>query len=198
MSTNPDTPTLDILRSSRVVGRYFGPNGLLVSVRGGDGPEDQPKPPVPPAKPDEPDEPPAKTFTQDDVNKIIDERLKREREKFADYDDLKKKVGAAATDADRIAALEKDLTDTRTDALRSRIQAKHKVSDEDAKLFLTGSDEETLTAQARRLAERASEAEAESAKRKKQGNKVPGEGSTPKPGDDELAAFTRGLFTSGA
>ncbi|MEO6627624.1 MAG: hypothetical protein ABIP03_03560 [Aquihabitans sp.] len=144
-----------------------------------------------------PAEPPAKTFTQDDVNKIIDDRLKREREKFADYDDLKKKAGAAATDADRIAALEQDLNATRTDALRRRIQATHKISDEDAALFMTGTDEDSLTAQAKRLAERASEEEAAGVARKKQGNKVPGEGSNPKPGEDELVTFARNLFAAG-
>lgn len=36
-------------------------------------------------------EPPAKTFTQEDLDKKIEARLKREREKYADYEDLKKK-----------------------------------------------------------------------------------------------------------
>lgn len=40
------------------------------------------------------------------------------------------------------------------DALRFRIAAKHSITDEDAELFLTGSDEETLTRQAARLVER--------------------------------------------
>lgn len=31
----------------------------------------------------------AQTFTQDDVNRIVQERLQREREKYSDYDDLK-------------------------------------------------------------------------------------------------------------
>lgn len=35
----------------------------------------------------------AKTFTQDELNTIVGERLKREREKFADYEDLKAKAG---------------------------------------------------------------------------------------------------------
>ena len=33
-----------------------------------------------------------KTFTQDEVNAIVGERLAREREKFADYDSLKEKA----------------------------------------------------------------------------------------------------------
>lgn len=40
------------------------------------------------------------------------------------------------------------------EALRFRIAAKHKISDEDAELFLTGTDEESLTKQAERLVER--------------------------------------------
>ncbi len=39
----------------------------------------------------------AKTFTQADVDKLIKDRLTRERAKYADYDDLK----AAAADADK-------------------------------------------------------------------------------------------------
>lgn len=36
--------------------------------------------------------PTPRTFSQDDVNRLIDERLKREREKYADYTDLKAKA----------------------------------------------------------------------------------------------------------
>lgn len=35
-------------------------------------------------------ETPPKTFTQEDLDKIVKERLERERKKYADYDDLKK------------------------------------------------------------------------------------------------------------
>lgn len=37
--------------------------------------------------------PAAKTFSQDEVNNLVAERLKREREKYADYDELKKVKG---------------------------------------------------------------------------------------------------------
>ena len=40
----------------------------------------------------------------------------------------------------------------KAEALRWRIAAKHGISDEDAETFLTGSDEESLTKQAQRLA----------------------------------------------
>lgn len=36
------------------------------------------------------DDPPAKTFTQEDVDKIVQDRLGREQKKYADYDELKK------------------------------------------------------------------------------------------------------------
>lgn len=47
-----------------------------------------------------------------------------------------------------------DATAARAEALRYRIAAKFQVTDEDAELFLTGRDEDTLTRQAERLVER--------------------------------------------
>lgn len=90
--------------------------------------------------------------------------------------------------ADQMAKLQRDLEDTKREALKRRVQAAHKISDEDADLFLTGTDEESLTAQAKRLAER------EDARTTK-GNRVPGEGRTQtKPGDDPMRVFTREVF----
>ena len=120
---------------------------------------------------------------QAELNAIIKQRVDRERAKFADYNDLKTKAAeldqikrANQTEAEktneRIASLEQELTATKTSALRSRIQAKHGISDEDAELFLTATDEETLAKQAERLAAR-------EADRKKSGNHVPHEGRTP-------------------
>lgn len=54
---------------------------------------------APPAEPggdgqQQGDEPPAgeKTFSQSDVNRIVEDRLRREQAKYADYDDLKAKA----------------------------------------------------------------------------------------------------------
>lgn len=134
------------------------------------------------------------TFTQADVDRIVADRLKREREatktKYADYDDLKAKAGEKATADERLAELEKEIESTKREALRRRVQAAHKIADEDADLFLTGTDEETLTAQAKRLADRETE-------RKSKGNHVPREGETPKSkSDDPLREFASGLFGS--
>jgi hypothetical protein len=60
--------------------------------------------------------------------------------------------------ADRLADAEQEAQQARVEALRFKIASKHGVSDEDADLFLTGTDEETLTKQAERLALRNEEA----------------------------------------
>lgn len=56
--------------------------------------------------------------------------------------------------AERLAELEREAQAARAEALRFRVASKFGVSDEDADLFLTGTDEETLTRQAERLAAR--------------------------------------------
>lgn len=128
------------------------------------------------------------TFSQADVDRIVRERVQRERAKFADYDDLKAKAGEKATADERIAALEKQVEQSNREAMKRRVQAAHGISDEDADLFLTGTDEEALLAQAKRLAGRESE-------RKQTNNVVPREGANPKgEAKSDLRSFTRGLF----
>lgn len=148
--------------------------------------------PNPDPKPDEGGKP--ETFTQADVDRIVAERLKREREatktKYADYEDLKAKAAGAQTAEERLAELEKEIQATKHEALKRRVQAAHKISDEDADLFLTGTDEESLTAQAKRLADRESE-------RKKQNNVSPREGNHQRKSagnDDGMREFARELF----
>lgn len=136
--------------------------------------------------------------SQDDLNRIITDRVNRERAKFADYKDVKAKAGRldeieaankteAEKFAERIAALETENQRIQSEALRSRIQAKFGIPDEDADLFLTGKDEESLTRQAQRLADR-------DADRKKQGPVVPNEGANPLAADSAELATVRGLF----
>lgn len=138
--------------------------------------------------------------SQEDLNRIIGERVKRVESKFADYGDLKAKADKLAeieasnqTEAEkaqaRLAELEAELTTTRSESLRLRIATEHGITEsEDIELFLTGTDEETLTKQAKRLADR-------EADRKKQGNRVAREGVTPevKQGDEERRSFVRHL-----
>ena len=91
----------------------------------------------------------------------------------------------------RATAAEQERDTAKAEMLRYRIAAKYGVSDEDTELFLTGTDEDTLTKQAERLSDRESE-------RKKQGNHVPREGatSTAASNEDERAAV-RTLFGGG-
>ena len=136
--------------------------------------------------------------SQDDLNRIIGERVKRA--KPADYDDLKTKAAKldeieaanqteAEKQAKRLADLEAELSTTRRDSLRIKIASANGITDaEDIDLFLTGTDEETLTKQAKRLAERTAD--------RKKSHVVPGEGKTPSSnsGDEGMREFARGLF----
>lgn len=134
------------------------------------------------------------TFTQADVDRIIAERLKREN-----ISELKAAAGELATlkassqseserVADRIAKLEAATAEAKTESLRLRIAAFHGISEEDADLFLTGTDAEALEKQATRLADRV-------ATQKKNGNVVPNEGKTPPAATtSDVREFTRGLF----
>lgn len=131
--------------------------------------------------------------------KQLSERLARA--KPSDYDELKAKAEQfdaleAANKSeiekanDKAAQAQRDAEAAQAEALRWRVAAKHGISDEDTELFLTGTDEDTLTKQAERLTARDSD-------RKKQGNYVPNEGTTTgSPSEDEVATFTRELFES--
>lgn len=140
--------------------------------------------------------------SQDDLNKVIDDRLKRERAKYADYKDLQAKATkldeieqANQTEAEkaakRVADLEAELSTTRRDSLRLKIASANGITDaDDIELFLTGTDEETLTKQAKRLADR-------EADRKKNGNRAPREGQTSTPREGEALETVRSLFGGG-
>lgn len=150
--------------------------------------------PAPPPEGTEGTEQP-QTFTQADLDRVVKERVQRERAKFADYDTLKAQAEGAKTAEQRIADLEKRIADGDAAEARRVLVAKaagaHGITDpDDIRLFLTGSDEETLTAQAERLATRGVE-------QREQGTYVPNEGRPPSiPGDSELREFTRQLFDS--
>lgn len=140
--------------------------------------------------------------SQDELNEALKDRLVRERAKFKDYSDLKAKAAkldeieqANQTEAEkaakRVAELEAELNSTRRDSLRLKIASANGITDaDDIDLFLTGTDEETLTKQAQRLAER-------TADRKKNGNHVPREGATPTAHEGEGLETVRALFGSG-
>lgn len=105
-----------------------------------------------------------KTFTQADIDRIVADRLSRERGKFADYDDLKAKATkfdefqeSQKTDLekanDRIAALEAENQTHKLSQLRATAAAEAGLPPELAE-FITATDAEQAQAQAKRLAER--------------------------------------------
>jgi hypothetical protein len=92
--------------------------------------------------------------------------------------------------AERIAGLEADAAAARVEALRFKVASQYGIDGDSAELLLTGSDEETMTRQAKALKQVSDE-------RKKQGNRVPREGATSTPskdGDDR--EFVRQLFNA--
>ncbi len=131
----------------------------------------------------------AKVITQADVDRIVKERIARVEAKYADYGDLKKAAEGAKTVEQKLADLEAKHAEAEARALRSDIATKHGISAEDRDLFLTGSDEATLTAQAKRLAERIAD-------QKKNGNRAPKEGTNTNSGntDSDARTFARNLF----
>lgn len=95
-----------------------------------------------------------KTFTQADVDRIVADRLRRERERFADYDDLKQRAQAAdASKSDleklaaRVEAAEKKAADMEAKALRAEVAQAKGLTPAQARR-LQGSTKEELEADA--------------------------------------------------
>lgn len=119
-----------------------------------------------------------------------EENAKTNADKAKQFDTLE---ASSKSDIDKLTeqveALRQDNAKAQLEALKLRIATEHKVSAEDAALFLTGSDEETLTAQAKRLAGREEE-------KRRNGSHVKGEGkhSDNNAGDGEKRELVRSLF----
>jgi len=129
--------------------------------------------------------------SQEELNRIIGDRVSRERAKFADYSDLQAK--AARTDELEGKATEAEAAIAEVPSkvaaeLRTHLVALHKIEADDADLFLTATDPTLLLKQVERLVGRST----------KQGNHVPREGAPPPHAaeSDERAAV-RNLFGTG-
>lgn len=93
-----------------------------------------------------------KTFTQADVDRIVQERLKRDRGERADYDELKEKAAkydeiSGQTNAE-IEKLRKELDEYKTAESIRQIRAKVAAEMEIPENLLTGNTEEDCKAQA--------------------------------------------------
>lgn len=111
-----------------------------------------------PADPQQKDDATKSDFKSDESKNAVLADLQKEREQRkalqAQLDEIAK---SKLTDQER-AETERDeakaaAAAAKTEALRWKIAAKHGISDSDAELFLHGTDEESLTATAVRLAE---------------------------------------------
>lgn len=105
-------------------------------------------------------------------NRELEKKLKENAAAKAELDKLK---AASLSAEERIvkeaADAKAEAAQARTEAMRWRIAARFGMSDEDAELFLTATDEETLTRQAQRFTELAPKIG--------KGNVVPGVGNIP-------------------
>lgn len=150
--------------------------------------------------------------SQQELNAALKERLDRERAKFKDYNDVKAKAAkldeieqANLSELEkangRITTAETERDTAKAEALRLRIAVTHGISLDDADLFLTGTDEETLTAQAKRLSDRAAEQANAEAERKKKNPIVSKEGTSTTTGtttEEDDREFARNFFGGGS
>lgn len=117
----------------------------------------------PAASQEDQQEPEAKTFDAEYVDKLRKESAKYRTEAKANAEAAKRlaeleesQKTEAQKQAEKIAELERQIEGATVQAVRARMAAKYQIDPEDADLFLTGSDEETVEAQAKRLSERVS------------------------------------------
>ena len=107
--------------------------------------------------------------------------------RLAEIEDANKSEAQKA--ADRIAELERQAASATAEALRFKVASAHSISTEDAELFLTGTDEETLNKQAARLVERTPTPAAPRPDRSQGGKPTQAEG-------DQVSEFARNLFAA--
>lgn len=143
---------------------------------------DNPNPDPTPEPTPEPDQ----TFTQADVDRIVRERVQRERAKFADYDDLRAKAGTASTLEERVAAMERQAQESESRAMRAEVANAKGLTPNQAKRLVGGTREE-LEADADELIR-------DIGAQKQKNNVSPREGNNPKATDDPMREFARGLF----
>lgn len=141
------------------------------------------------------------TFSQADVDRIVADRLKRQKEQIGDVKALKAAADELAsikegqkTEAqrtqDRIAAAEAEVASVPakvTESLKAHLIGLHSINDEDAELFLTATNPDLLLKQVARLTAR-------DAVPAKKPNHVPREGANPTAPENEGRETVRRLF----
>lgn len=128
-----------------------------------------------------------RTFTQAEVNEIVQSRLKNMK---ADYEQLQARAAAAGELESRSQELASELSLLRLETLRVRIAAEFGIGGEDRDVLLTATDEATLRMQAERFVSYAPQGLSG-------GNVAPREGravEAPSANDGSLEAFVSELF----
>lgn len=132
---------------------------------------------------------PTKQYTQAEVDAMVRDAMRKQREQHADYDELKAKAEQADLAHERTQSLEQDIANTRLDNLRITVANDHSISHEDRDALLTATDEAGLRAQAERLAALNQSRPAGGLVARREG------GSTVVPSsDDDTRAFLRELM----
>lgn len=102
----------------------------------------------------------ARSYSEEDVNRIVKERLARERAKHSDYDDMKRKAGEADTLQSELEKSKAETEDLRAKVaqaeherqlagIRSTIASKYGIND--PTVLAVGDDEEQIDAYAQKL-----------------------------------------------
>lgn len=128
-----------------------------------------------------------RTFTQAEVNEIVQGRLRNMR---AEYEQLQARVASSEDLESRNQELAAELSSLHLQALRMRVASEFGINAEDRDILLTATDEGTLRAQAERFS-------SAFAQRSVGGNHAPREGhhvGSPSAKDGSAEAFVRELF----
>lgn len=102
-----------------------------------------------------------KLHTQEDVDKVVESRLERERKKFGDYDELKETAGKVDSikseyedklkaAGEEKSAVEKERDSAKLETVKVKAVHEFKLSDELSE-FINGEDEKTIREQAEKL-----------------------------------------------
>lgn len=121
------------------------------------------------------------------VQKAEIKDLKGKAARLAEIEEAQKSDAEKFTD--RIAKAEAEVASVPakvSEALKAHLVALHEISEEDAELFLTAAEPETLLKQVARLVGQTS--------KRRSTNTVPREGATPETASTDEAAFARDLF----
>lgn len=102
-----------------------------------------------------------KLLAQDEVDKVVETRLERQKKQYADYDELKEKAGKVDTISqewesklkaagDEKSAIEKERDAAKLETSKVKVMHEFKLSD-DLGEFINGTDEKTIREQAEKL-----------------------------------------------